>query len=145
MEAFSEAAAPDISNYPLVLLIGRMMMTAPGLFGTGLDQASPDVEPILRFFRAADVNADWTLSVVEFHTLLTVIMKDSKYHNVTIHESERILHRLDSWDSMEITIEQWLGLCTMETEGLEDEEEISIPSFDGVDEETLTQKLFRLG
>ena len=77
MEAFSDAVVADLSKTPLVLLIGRMMMTAPALFGAGLDQASPDLDPILRFFRAADVDADWTLSVVEFHTLLTVIMKDS--------------------------------------------------------------------
>ena len=79
------ASAISINDYgadltppkPLVLVIGRLMLTAPELFGETLDQASPDLEPILRFFRAADIDSDWNLSVVEFHTLLTVVMKDS--------------------------------------------------------------------
>ena len=58
---------------PLCLILGRVMMTAPQLFGAILDDASPALELILRTFRAADVDGDWHLSIVEFQTLLAVV------------------------------------------------------------------------
>ena len=74
---FSSHFVADSSSKPPVVVIGRILWTAPDLFGADLDEASLDLEPIVRFFRAADVNVDWTLSVVEFHTLIGVIMKNS--------------------------------------------------------------------
>jgi len=132
-----------------------VMTTAPQLFGESLDETSPALELILRTFRAADVDGNWHLSIVEFQTLLAVVTyhqsqilkaanpeSDVPNLHVTLYDSEKILRRLNGFGSFEITVEQWVGLCVMDTEDVTEDDDVSIPNCDGLDEKVLARKVF---
>lgn len=138
--------ATSISNFlyneghPIVIIIGRVMWVAPSLFGTKLKDASPNLRHYFELFRAADIDSNWVLSVIEFHTFVSVIMENP--HFVTIYDVEQILFRLDSWGSHELTIEEWVWLCLLDLESFSADADVTCPfAVRQPDEESLAKKV----